>query len=184
MKYVLLVFTLALLIPFTTGCDQAAPTDDVLALTAPTANARIVHRVSAGGADVCEAVSLPTGCDANFSLSARVDANGNARGQWQDTFSGGGLGQHTAIDCVNIQGNVAVIGGVITRGTDSEGNDLTGFRSITAVVDNGTSQQDPPDQISTSIFAPSGFDCHDYTIEDFELDGIVFDLTHGQVTIR
>ena len=178
MKYVLLVFTLALLIPFT-GCDQAAPTDDAL-----TANARVVHRISVGGADVCEALGLPTGCDANFSLTARVDANGTASGQWQDTFSGGGQGQHSTIDCVNIQGNAAVIGGVVTHGTDGAGNDLTGFRSLTAVVDNGTSQQDPPDQISTSIFAPSGFDCHDYTIEDFELDGIVFDLTHGQVTIR
>jgi len=192
-KHVSLVCTFALLAALTTGCDEAAPTASAsLSLETPieaqergsNPSKRSDHRVSVGGADVCEALGLPTGCDANYSLTATVDADGNARGQWQDTFAGGGLGQHSAIDCVNIQGNTAVIGGVVTHGTDGFGNDVTGFRSLTAVVDNGTSQQDPADQISGSFMAPSGYDCHAYSIEDFEVDGVLYDLTHGQVTIR
>ena len=77
-----------------------------------------------------------------------------------------------------------MIGGVVTRGTDGEGNDLTGFRSLTAVVDNGTSQQDPADQISGSFLAPTGFDCNAFSIDDFAAEGALYDLTHGQVTIR
>ena len=93
MKYVSLVCTLALLASFTTGCDQAGPTaDDGISLVGPTADARVVTHISVGGADACEALGFPTGCDANYSLTARVDADGTARGQWQDTFSGGGRG--------------------------------------------------------------------------------------------
>ena len=125
-----------------------------------------------------EALGLPTGCDANFSLVANMKADGSVSGQWQDTFPGGGEGIHVAVDCMNIVGNGAVIGGVITHGTVG-GNDVSGLRVLCAVMDNGTSANDPPDQLSFS-FINDNTDCTTLTPGDFPL----FALTHGQVKVR
>ena len=136
-----------------------------------------MSHVSVGGADVCEALGAPTGCDANFSLVANQKADGSISGQWQDTFAAGGAGIHVAIDCLNIVGNGAVIGGVITHGT-SGGGDVSGQRALTAVVDNGTSANDPLDQLSFS--SRDDRDCNILVPGDFSL----FDLTHGQVKVK
>lgn len=138
----------------------------------------VIHRVSVGGADACEALGLPTGCDANFSLVAIMKADGSISGQWQDTFAGGGAGIHVAIDCMHIIDNGAVIGGEITHGTLG-GVDVSGLRALTAVVDNGTSAKDPPDQISFSLI-DNGAVCTDLIPDDFPL----LELTHGQVKVR
>jgi hypothetical protein len=138
----------------------------------------VIHHVSAGGADICEALGLPTGCDANFSLTANQQADGSVNGQWQDTFAGGGEGIHVAIDCLNIVDNGAVMGGVITHGT-AGGVDVSGQRALTAVVDNGRSANDPADQLSFSVF-PAGPSCDVLSPGNFPL----FNLAHGQVTVR
>ena len=78
---------------------------------------------------------------------------------------------------INVDENWAIVGGVITHGTVG-GVDVSGLRAITAVVDNGTSANDPADQLSFSIFPAN--DCNTYTIADFPL----FDLAHGQVKVR
>lgn len=143
----------------------------------------VIHHVSLGGADACEAFGLPPGCDGNFSLVANMQADGSVTGQWQDTFAGGGEGIHVAIDCmnINVDENWAIVGGVITHGT-AFGVDVSGQYAITVVVDNGTSSNDPPDQISYSFFDPA-FDCQlvqNLTTANFPL----FDLTTGQVKVR
>ena len=64
-----------------------------------TANAGggVLHHASMGGADICEAIGLPTGCDANFSLTAKMKDDGGVSVQWQDTFRPvGGEGIHVA----------------------------------------------------------------------------------------
>jgi hypothetical protein len=194
MRYLSVTSVVLLLVIFITGCgEQKAPT---LALndssienpTVSFSKKNVIHHVSLGGADYCEALGLPTGCDANFSLVANMMSDNSISGQWQDTFPGGHEGIHVAVDCMNLIGNFAVIGGVITHGTYG-GVDVSGQRAITAVVDNGTSANDPPDQISFSIFPPSQFglpdDCHDpiYTPEFFEVNNALFDLGHGQVKV-
>jgi len=134
----------------------------------------VIHRVSVGSADAC----VPPGCDANFSLVAIKKADGSVSGQWQDTFLGGVDGIHVAVDCINVVGNGAVIGGVITHGT-SGGVDVSGQYALTAVMDNGTSANDPPDQISFSFF-PLNIDCLTLTPGNFPL----IDITTGQVKVR
>ena len=141
------------------------------------ANAQLVHHVSLGGADICEASGLPTGCDANFSLVANEFADGSVGGQWQDTLVGGGEGIHVAVDCLNVVGNGAVIGGVITHGT-SLGVDVSGQRALTAVVDNGTTSNDTPDQLSFSFFPTGG--CGTLVPTNFPLNN----LGRGQVKVR
>lgn len=181
--------TLALVLAF--GCaDQPtspeAPNETVPA-TDVTMNSSVVHRASMGGADVCGALGLPTGCDANFSLVANQKADGSVKGQWQDVFAGGaGQGIHVAVDCLNVVGNGAVIGGVITNGS-AGGVDLSGQLALTAIVDNGTSAGDPADQLSFSFIGtgPTGLpigpaSCTELTPADFPLNA----LTQGQVVVQ
>ena len=140
----------------------------------------VVERVSVGSNDACEAFGLPNGCDGNFSLTAHEKADGTVAGQWHDTFSGGGEGIHVAIDCLNTNDNWAVVGGVITHGTIG-GVDVSGQQALTAAVDNGTSANDAPDQISYAFngqFTPGA--CLQLTPANFPL----FDLTTGQVTVK
>lgn len=167
----------------------AEPTQETAALTAdgqPTSptfdSKRVIHRVSVAGADVCEATGRPTGCDANFSLVAYQRADGSVGGQWQDTFDGGRMGIHVAVDCLNVVGNAAILGGVITHGTSEvSGEDVTGQRALTAVVDNGTSVKDPPDQIGYSVIGLGGpRSCRNATPPGiYQLEY----LTHGQVKV-
>ncbi len=195
MRYLSVTSLLLLLVVFVTACsEQAAPTAALIdsSIENPTgalSKNNVIHHASVGGADICEALGLPTGCDANFSLVANEKADGSVRGQWQDTFAGGGEGIHVAVDCINVVGNFAVTGGVITDGTFG-GVDVSALRALTAVVDNGTSANDPPDQLSFSIVDPSQFglpdDCNNglYTLQFFVQNGALFDLAHGQVKVR
>lgn len=177
--------TFMLLTAFVAACQETIPTqvsdasnDDVVEFDGATFSS-VTDRVSLGGADICGAVGLPPGCDANFSLSARLYDDGSVRGQWQDTFVGGTGFIHVTVDCLNVVDNGAVLGGVITAGRGPGGTDLTGLRATTAVVDNGTSAKDPPDQMSFSFF-PNDADCTTLSPSNFPL----MDLTKGQVTVR
>ncbi len=158
-RYLFVISVLLLLVMFV-GCSEEAPTAALIdsSIENPTealSKGAVVGHASLGGADICEALGLPTGCDANFSLVANMKADGSVSGQWQDTFSGGGEGIHVAVDCIIVVGNGAVIGGVITNGT-AGGVNVSGQRALTAVVDNGTSANAPPDQLSFSFFPTGG----------------------------
>ena len=149
----------------------------VLATTA-SAGGRVAHRVSAGGPDACIAFGFEhPGCDANFSLVGIVYADGSMSGQYTDRFANGN-GFHAVIDCVSVVGNEAWVSGVITSGT-FDGVDLTGLPVWTRVRDNGTSANDPADQISFSVIG-EGFavPCTDHP--DYPL----FDTPQGQVVIK
>jgi hypothetical protein len=137
----------------------------------------LAHHASLGGADVCEAFGLPTGCDANFSLVANESADGSVSGQWQDSFGHGNGGVHVAVDCITVVGNAAVVGGVVTK-FDPDPTQV-GERAITAVVDNGTSANDPADQLSFSFFPVGDLVCADVPLGAFPLN----DLTNGQVRV-
>lgn len=105
----------------------------------------IVHHASVGGPDGC---GNSPGCDANFSLVANEFADGTVKGQYHDQYDGA-EGTHITVDCLEVSGNRAVVGGWVTGGR------YLGTRGFTIVVDNGTSAHDPPDQIS---FTYGGYD--------------------------
>ena len=138
----------------------------------------IVHHVSVGGNDACEAFGLPPGCDGNFSLVANKRADGTVTGQWNDTFNGGGNGIHVTIDCLKVEDNWAIVSGI---------NNDDGLRYTTILVDNGTSNNDPDDQISYSWRINE--DCNQLDISYFEdlEEALGFDvflnLTRGQVKV-
>ena len=152
--------------------DPASVNSDQMSLS----KGRIMHHVSVGGCDI-----TPPGEDANFSLVANMDVNGNVSGQWQDTFEGGTGGIHVAVDCLEIlePGNAAIVGGVITHGTVN-GVDVSGQRAATMVEDNGQGHNSDPDQISFSYFFGNVGSCEDNINFNFPL----FDLTCGQVKVK
>jgi len=97
-------------------------------------NGPFIHRVTVGGPDICSGLGLPLGCDYNLSLVA-TEGPAGVSGQWQD-----GPGRHFRVDCLEVVGNVAWIGGATKDG----------YRQIVRVVDMGQSI-DPPDSISFAV---------------------------------
>ena len=149
----------------------------------------VINRVTMGGNDICEAwLGLNPGCDGNYSLIAIEKADGTIMGQWHDTWAGGGNGIHVEIDCMNVEGNSAIVGGYVKHGS-YDGFDLTGWYFVTKVVDNGTSQHDPADQACFTIDSPIE-SCQDqevdfggYTTLYEALNDNLYDITHGQVEV-
>jgi hypothetical protein len=144
-----------------------------LLLTSAAARAQgVQHFVSVGGPD-----QDPTNhTDANFSLVAIQHSDGSVTGQWTDQFGQGQGGIHVAINCLFVQGNQAWVSGFVTQGTFN-GADLSGLPVITRVQDNGTSHNDPPDQISFSFI---GNPAACTTAPNLPL----VPMTAGQVTVR
>jgi hypothetical protein len=137
----------------------------------------VAHHVSAGGPDACIAFGFEhPGCDANFSLVANQYADGSVSGQYTDRFANGN-GFHAVVDCLVVSGNDAWISGVITHGT-FDGIDLAGLEVLARVRDNGTSANDPPDQISFSFIDTALPDCTE------QPDLPLLDTPQGQVKIR
>jgi hypothetical protein len=138
----------------------------------------VVHSVSVGGDDADNFAA-----DKNFSLIAIELGDGSATGQWTDMFGkdpdGNPLGGiHVEVDCLEVVGNQAWIGGVIKSGT-SAGVDVTGQRALTRVVDNGSSANDLPDQISFSFFpVDPAISCANRP------DLVLLVMTDGQVTVN
>jgi len=163
------------------GCSDnaVAPTaqSDAVTLQA-SARGPVVHRVTVGGPDACVGFGAKPGCDANFSMVAKEYADGSVNGQWTDRFSQafGGGGIHVSVNCLVVSGNEAWISGVDSK-------EPGGFAEWTTMVrDNGTSANDPADQIGFSL--PSFFigDCNAQF--DFDGNGILFDAPQGQVVVR
>lgn len=149
---------------------------------AALATGPVVHHVNAGGPDACIFFGFPhPGCDGNFSLVAHEYADGSVSGQYSDRFAQGD-GFHAVINCVSVVGNDAWVSGVITFGifTDpvtGEVFDLAGLPVATRVRDNGTSANDPADQITFSFLGdPTPCTAH----FPYQL----FDVPEGQVLVR
>ena len=141
----------------------------------------VSHRVSVGSSD---SVVFPTGTDANFSLIATQRADGTVRGQWHDQFGGHGPGApfvgqflHMDITCLVVDGNEAWVSGPI-KVASKDLAEFVGTTAFTRVRDNGSSANDPPDQISFTFFGfPPELDCED------KLDLPLFDLNNGEVKV-
>lgn len=160
------------------GCSREEPISeaDTSLLSRNNSNG-ILHHVSFGGNDYCGALGLPNGCDRSFSITADMRQDGTVTGQWQDGFGNNVGGIHVRIDCMTINGNYATVGGYVIRGS-IDGFDLAGTYAVTAMVDNGTSSNDVPDQISFSYTEMLADYC-DYPRGQLEL----LDLRNGQVVV-
>lgn len=123
----------ALLAVFVAGCQE--PTTAAPAVgsrpSADLATPGVVAHVSIGSNDLCRALGMKPGCDANFSLEADKYADGSVKGQWEDEFGkdadGNQLGGiHVSINCLVAEPftvgtytwPIAWVSGVVTQ-TDS-----------------------------------------------------------------
>jgi hypothetical protein len=138
----------------------------LLPVTAASAKGPVTRHVSAGARDPF----------ASFALTAKIFADGTMTGQYTDQFPQIGGGFHAVLNCVSIVGNDAWVSGVIISGS-ANGQDLTGLPVATRVRDNGTSANDPPDDVSFS-FIGDPTPCTDHV--DYEL----FTSPQGQVVIK
>lgn len=140
----------------------------------------VVHHVSAGGPDACLAIGFPhPGCDGNYSLVANEYADGSVKGQYVDRFAQGN-GFSAVIDCLSVVGDDAWVSGVITSGSGFA-RDWTGLRVSTRVRDNGTSANDPADQIGASTI--DGINGAATRCTEHATDDRFFDTPQGQVTV-
>lgn len=150
----------------------------------------IVHTVQVGGPDACEAWGLAPGCDANLSLRAFEYADGTVSGHYSDQFGHGFGGFQADVTCLEVDGNSAWIGAVITHGffrirEEDIYWDMTGEEIFIYVVDNGVSANDPPDQITYSLFGTGFVDCHQAATEAPGMEWFeLFDMPRGQVNVR
>ena len=133
------------------------------------------HIVTVGSSDI---IGFPPGSDTNFSLIAIEDAQGNIHGQWIDHF-GGFSGLHMTVTCLEVVGNVAWVGGIIT-GASPDLLEFIGTEAVTQCVDVGRTPLDPPDLLSFTFFDipdPLQF-CDGETILP------LFAINAGQVRVR
>jgi hypothetical protein len=142
----------------------------LLSVGSTASGAGVTHRVTVGSADV---VLFPPGTDANFSLVA-IEQNGTARGQWHDQFADGSF-VHVDVNCLEVVGNDAWLSGPIKK-TSPDLAFLVGEIAVTRVRDNGTSANDPADQVSLST-AFAG-DCHG------KPNLTLYDLNNGEAKVQ
>ena len=133
------------------------------------------HIVTVGTPDT---IDFPPGSDANFSLIAIEDAQGNIHGQWIDHF-GGFSGLHMTVTCLEVVGNVAWVGGIVTQASPDL-LFLIGCESVTQVVDQGQTPLDPPDLLSFTFTFPGALELCDGEFFGFPL----FPINAGQVRVR
>lgn len=147
----------------------------------------VVHRVTVGSPDACEAFGDKPGCDANNSLIALQFDDGTVTGRLTDRFYTDpsdpenpliAEGIHGEVTCLVVEGNKAWISGTawyFSRGKVEE------FPFFVRVVDNGTSANDPPDEISFTM--GRGRTCEDI-YQNTPYDRPVFPVPQGQVTVK
>ncbi len=178
-----LFFLLTLSVLFLVGCSIEGVDSSNENLNLEAARGPVIHHASLGGFDYCDYFGEKPGCDANFSLVANMHADGSVSGRWTDIWVGGVEGVHVDIDCMIIIDNMAVLGGVITKGGYG-GIDLTGTYALTAVVDNGTSVHDTPDQMTFSFVESIFENCDDILSFDFVLyPPPLLNISKGEVKV-
>jgi hypothetical protein len=135
--------------------------------------------VTVGSADIDfpPGEGSPPNNDKNLSLIARLGCDGTVTGKLTDAWvSANNTAVHATVDCLVIEGNDAWMSGFVTKATPTTIGDFAGTPFSIRVRDNGTTANDPPDQVGFLELFGDAIDCMEKP--DHEL----FDL-HGQVQI-
>lgn len=103
---------------------------------------------SGGGSTPVPGLGLVT-----FGLTAVTHQDGTVAGEFLVRVAGTADTIKADVQCLDVQGNIATIGGFVSRGT-LNGSDLTGLCYAAAGQDNGEGQNSPPDLVSFVAFAP------------------------------
>lgn len=148
MKKVALLLSLSVL--FLYGCSQES--DSIS--ESETQNLTITNNLKANGNGSSASghgtviTSVYGGDDEDkrqFSFHAREDRNGNVRGNGVLTKNGGVLNARFDIDCIIVDGNTAIMSGVITY---DSGAQFEGWRCWFSVIDNGEGSNADQDEMT------------------------------------
>ena len=114
----------------------------------------------------------------HFTFHAREKNNGSVQGNGVLTYIGGVRNLSFDIDCLNIDGNHAIMSGVITR--DNQFPENEGLLCWFEVFDNGEGNNADPDQMSLyySGTDPETYDC----ANDFEVD--IYEIEGGNIQVK
>ena len=107
-----------------------------------------------------------------FSFHARVKNNGTTDGSGVLTYTGGVRKVHFDIDCLNVDGNVAIMSGVITK--DKQVPEREGYYCWFKVVDNGEGGNADPDQMTLFYSGASQGNllcANDFTVATYDIEG-------------
>ena len=129
-----------------------------------------VHRASGGGT-----VDWPGG-RVTYGFTARIDATGEVKGEAEFHFRDTGLRSHVDINCLAVSGNVAWLGGTITRSDDPS---VVGMEVTWQVKDNGQGKAAPPDRTGIVFIGVASGDCN-----DMKWRGELIPWTNGNVQIN
>jgi hypothetical protein len=101
-----------------------------------------------------------------FAYTAITGPDGNVKGQAQLYNRAQGNKTHISINCLNVVGNTAVVGGIVVKSTGGAFDNWTG---VFAVQDNGEGNSDPADRLSlTFVYPPgSGVTCFTFPFASF-----------------
>jgi len=101
-----------------------------------------------------------------FAYTAITGPDGNVKGQAQIFNRAQGNKTHSSINCLNVVGNTAVVGGIVVKSTGGAFDNWTG---VFAVQDNGEGNSDPADRLSlTFVYPPgSGVTCYTFPFASF-----------------
>ena len=113
----------------------------------------------------------------HFTFHAREKSNGTVQGSGVLTYIGGVRKLSFDIDCLNINGNVAIMSGVITRDNQFPANE--GVLCWFKVVDNGEGAGADPDEISLFFSGtdPAVFTCINY-------QQIIYPIEGGNIQVK
>jgi hypothetical protein len=92
-----------------------------------------------------------------FTFSAQTDSAGNTTGVTQGFNRGLPFSWQGSINCLDVEGNIATMSGVVTYANPDPGPSgiTVGTPLVFQVIDNGEGQH-PPDLISLTFFNPGG----------------------------
>lgn len=108
----------------------------------------------------------------HFTFHAREKNDGSVQGNGVLTYIGGVRNLSFDIDCLAVDGNHAIMSGVITR--DNQFPDNEGLLCWFEVTDNGEGSNADPDQISLFFTGTSSetYDCaNDFDVENYDIEG-------------
>jgi hypothetical protein len=114
----------------------------------------------------------------HFTFHAKEQRNGSVQGNGVLTYIGGVRNLSFDIDCLSVDGTLAVMSGVITR--DNQFPENVGQLCWFKVRDNGEGNNSDPDQI-TLFFSgtdPLVFDCA------INYGNLMYDIEGGNVQVR
>jgi len=138
-------------------------------------SAEAVVVASAGGSGH----TIVSGVLRTFSFTARLSADGTARGTAQVDNRAVGEMFQLDIDCMKVVGNIAIMSGVITRHTDVTAVGLIG---VFGVVDAGEGSATPDRVTQVFFFRPGLATCQDFGPAD--VDEFAVPIVSGNVQVH